>query len=152
MSFLPFASLVVDKISLFFQLPQAWAFSFHRPFPSGFWLLLKSPSITASFWRNFKESISDENSGETRLLSGLSCTGWTSKEWRNRLMRVHNDFIFSRKPQILKGHSHPACPSTDSKKISQNHFFASIFWCVSEGIVASGNKTTSKTATSKLSS
>lgn len=39
-----------------------------------------------------------------------------------------------------------------AKKISQNHFFASIFWCVSEGIVASGNKTPSKTATSKLSS
>lgn len=56
MSFLPFTSLVVDKISLFFQLPQAWAFSFHRPFPSGFWLLPKSPSIMASFWISLKRA------------------------------------------------------------------------------------------------
>lgn len=71
LSFLPFASFAVDKTSLLFQLSQARALSFHRPFPSKCLLAFIQVSIHHGLiLKNFKES-SDENSGETRQLSGL---------------------------------------------------------------------------------
>lgn len=43
--FLPFASLVVVKTTLFFPLSQAWAVSFHRTFPSKRLLAFTQASI-----------------------------------------------------------------------------------------------------------
>lgn len=77
--------------------------------------------------KNFKESSSDENSGETRQLSGLHILAGKKGKWSKRLLRAYNDFVFSRKLQILNGHAHLVCPSTVSKKMAQNHFCTFIF-------------------------
>lgn len=44
-------------------------------------------------------------------------------------MRVRSEFIFSRKPQILNGQSHPVWPSADSKKMAQTHFLLPFLMC-----------------------